>query len=70
MESETDTWNPHSRCKEKKTNQSHEGANATRVEGGDKGLLVSKKPGTLLNAALEEIQIFSDEVRKKAEELR
>ena len=40
------------------------------VRGGNKGLSVNKKPGALSTAALEEIQIFSDEVKRKAEELR
>ncbi|KIM60964.1 hypothetical protein SCLCIDRAFT_26286 [Scleroderma citrinum Foug A] len=68
--SDTDTQNPCSRHKKRKTNQLHVGANTTRAEDDDKGSSVSKKPGTLSNAALEEIRIFSDEVKTKAEELR
>ena len=67
--SDTDTQNPCSRHKKRKTNQLHVGANTTRAKDDDKGSSVSKKPGALLNAALEEIHIFSDEVKTKAEEL-
>ena len=63
------------RCKKRKTYQSRKEANAmTFKPGGVSGRgnnepQVPKKPSTLLNAPLEEIQSFSDEVKVKAEEL-